>query len=171
MRALARRPRPAHAGAMDGEARSGPERLLRIGEAAEATGLSVDTLRYYERLGLLGEVPRTPGGARLYGERQLSRLRFIRRAQRMRFTLEEIGALLAMRDDPQGAREAVRALTAEKLAEVEAALADLRTLRDELTLLLNLCRGAAGGECPILERLDEGGEGKVGSEAKKGGER
>lgn len=129
-------------------------RPLRIGEAAEAAGLSVDTLRYYERLGLLGRVPRTPGGARLYGERELSRLRFIRRAQRMRFSLEEIGALLAMRDDPRGAREAVRRLTAEKLAEVEAALADLETLRDELTLLLNLCRGGAGGACPILERLD-----------------
>ncbi len=126
---------------------------LTIGQAAARTGLSVDTLRYYERLGLIGPVARTPSGRRRYGARDLSRLRFIRRAQQMGFSLAEIGQLLQMRDDPQNARPQVRRLTAAKLAEVEARLTELTTLRDELRLLLNLCRGSADG-CPIIDGID-----------------
>ena len=126
----------------------------RIGQVSRLTGLSVDTLRYYERIGLLPPVARGPGGVRLYGERDLARLRFIQRAQRMNFTLEEIGQLLAMREDPQNARDDVRRLTARKLEAVEAALQELTHLRDELTLLLNLCRASEGG-CPIIEGIEE----------------
>jgi len=126
---------------------------LKIGEVSRRTGLSVDTLRYYERIGLLPPVTRGPGGVRLYGERDLARLRFIQRAQRMNFTLEEIGQLLAMREDPQHAREEVRRLTLAKLEAVEAALRDLTHLRDELALLVNLCRGSEGG-CPIIEGIE-----------------
>jgi len=126
---------------------------LTIGQVAARTGLSADTLRYYERLGLIGPVARTPSGRRRYGARDLSRLRFIRRAQQMGFSLAEIGQLLQMRDDPQNARPQVRRLTAAKLAEVEARLTELTTLRDELRLLLNLCRGSADG-CPIIDGID-----------------
>ncbi len=126
---------------------------LTIGQVAARTGLSADTLRYYERLGLIGPVARTPSGRRRYGARDLSRLRFIRRAQQMGFSLAEIGQLLQMRDDPQHARPQVRRLTAAKLAEVEARLTELTTLRDELRLLLNLCRGSADG-CPIIDGID-----------------
>jgi len=118
------------------------------------TGLSADTLRYYERIGLLPGVARTASGIRLYGERDLSRLRFIQRAQKMNFSLEEIGALLSLREDPQHARDTVRELTAHKLAEVEARLEELTLLRNELTLLLNLCRGSAEG-CPIIEGMED----------------
>ncbi len=126
---------------------------LTIGQVAARTGLSADTLRYYERLGLIGPVARTPSGRRRYGARDLSRLRFIRRAQQMGFSLAEIGQLLQMRDDPQHARPQVRRLTAAKLAEVEARLTELTTLRDELRLLLNLCRGSVDG-CPIIDGID-----------------
>ena len=132
-------------------------RQYRIGEVTRRTGVSADTLRYYERIGLLPGVSRTASGIRLYDERDLSRLRFIRRAQRMNFSLEEIGLLLKMREDPQHARDEIRQLTARKLAEVEAGLEELTLLRNELSLLLNLCRGSADG-CPILEGIEQGGE-------------
>ncbi len=138
----------------------------RIGQVSRLTGLSVDTLRYYERIGLLPKVARGPGGVRLYGERDLARLRFIQRAQRMNFTLEEIGQLLAMREDPQNARDDVRRLTARKLEAVEAALRELTHLRDELTLLLNLCRASEGG-CPIIEGIEEEGATQSGQSSKK----
>ncbi len=130
-----------------------PARQLRIGEVCRLTGLSADTLRYYERIGLLPRVARTPSGLRIYDERDLSRLRFIQRAQKMNFSLDEIGALLAMREDPQHARDAVRKLTVRKLAEVETRLEELTLLRNELTLLVNLCRGARQG-CPIIEGME-----------------
>ena len=129
----------------------------RIGDVTRLLGLSPDTLRYYERIGLLPPVGRSPAGIRYYTERDLSRLRFIRRAQRMHFTLAEIGELLKMREDPRHARDEVRRLTAAKLAEVEANLEEIRALRDELTLLLNLCRGAEDG-CPIIDNLGEDNE-------------
>ena len=131
------------------------EKRYRIGEVTRLTGLSADTLRYYERIGLLPPVARNAGGVRIYDERDLSRLRFIQRAQKMNFRLEEIGMLLKMRTDPRHAREEVRELTARKLAEVERSLEALNLLRNELTLLLNLCRGSKDG-CPIIEKLDDG---------------
>jgi len=131
-----------------------PRKRLRIGEVCRLTGLSADTLRYYERIGLLPNVNRTPSGIRVYGERDLSRLRFIQRAQKMNFSLDEIGKLLTMREDPQHARDHVRQLTARKLAEVEARLGELTLLRNELTLLVNLCRGSSEG-CPIIEGMEE----------------
>ncbi len=133
-------------------------RLYSIGQVARRTGLSHDTLRYYERIGLLPRVGRDAGGRRLYDERDLSDLRFIRRAQAMGFTLEEIRLLLQMRTDPQHARTEVRELTAAKLKETEARLREIETLRDELRLLLNLCRGSASG-CPIIESLGDESEG------------
>ncbi len=125
---------------------------LRIGVVAEMLGLSIDTLRYYEKIGLLPRIGRSGSGIRAYGERDLSRLRFIQRAQKMGFTLAEIGMLLTMRDNPQRARAEVRKLTAAKLDETEARLKEITLLRNELQLLLNLCRGAKHG-CPIIETI------------------
>ncbi len=126
---------------------------LSIGDIGRVLGLSVDTLRYYEKIGLLPGVSRSASGIRRYGERDLSRLRFIQRTQKMGFSLAEIAQLLAMRDNPQGARESVRKLTAAKLDEVEARLQELTLLRNEMRLLLNLCLGAKAG-CPIIDTLD-----------------
>ena len=113
--------------------------------------------RYYERLGLLGKVPRDQGGRRTYGERHHSLLRFVRRAQSMGFSLEEIGQLLQFRRDPAGAREEVRALTRQKLKLVEAQLKELQALRDEMVLLLNLCGCAEEDQsCPIIESMEAG---------------
>ena len=127
----------------------------RIGELSERLGLSADTLRYYEKIQLLPRVARNGAGQRLYGKKDISRLTFIQRAQRMNFTLAEIGKLLEMREDPQNARTDVRALMQKKLQEVEEQLEDLNTLRNEMRLLINLCRGAKDG-CPIIEDIDHG---------------
>ena len=128
--------------------------IYRISEIGELLDLSADTLRYYEKIGLLKDVSRSAGGARLYTDKDLSRLRFIRRAQSMNFSLAEVANLLEMREDPQHARNDIRQLTHNKLVEVEAQLKELKTLRNELTLLVNLCCGDADG-CPIIEGIDQ----------------
>jgi DNA-binding transcriptional MerR regulator len=125
-----------------------------IGDIGRLLGLSADALRYYEKIGLLPRVSRSASGVRRYGDKDVSRLRFIRRAQKMGFSLAEIAQLLAMRDDPQRARKSVRQLTEAKLDEVEARLQELTLLRNEMRLLLNLCRGAKAG-CPIIETMGE----------------
>lgn len=125
-----------------------------IGEVARQLGIGVDTLRYYEKIGLLPKVSRAESGIRQYSDKDISRLKFIKRAQQMNFTLAEIGDLLKMREDPQHARDEVRQLTVNKLKEVELRLGELDTLRKELTLLVNLCTVSKGG-CPIIERIDE----------------
>ncbi len=127
--------------------------MYKIGETSKITGLSADTLRYYEKFGLIPRIARNAGGVRLYSEKDISRLRFITRAQRMNFSLNEIRDLLTMREDPQHARNSVRQLTAEKLTRIETQLDDLLKLKNELTLLMNLCRGSEDG-CPIIEGID-----------------
>lgn len=125
---------------------------LSIGETARRTGLTPDTLRYYERIRLIGPLDRTPGGRRVYRPRDLERLRFIRRAQTMDFSLDEIRELLAFRDSDATPRESVRQLAVDKLAAIEERFEEMRILKNELRLLVNLCRGN-GDECPILDNM------------------
>jgi MerR family transcriptional regulator, copper efflux regulator len=127
----------------------------RIGNVTTLLGISADTLRYYEKIELLPPISRTDSGIRIYDERDLSRLRFIKRAQKMKFSLKEIGELLNMRENPQRARDEVRLLTRSKLTEVEEHLDELQFLRNELQLLLNLCTASEDG-CPIIEGIDQG---------------
>lgn len=130
------------------------QRIYKIGDVTGLLGLTADTLRYYEKSGVLPRIARTASGIRQYDEADISRLRFIQRAQKMKFSLAEIRDLLSMREDPQHARDEVRQLTAQKLEETRAHLAELTTLENELQLLLNLCRGSKDG-CPIIERIDD----------------
>jgi len=130
-----------------------PQPGWKISQVTQTLGISADTLRYYEKIGLLKKVSRLPSGVRLYREPDISRLRFIQRAKTMNFSLEEIKQLLHMRENPARARKTVRQLTRHKLQEVEQHLATLTTLRNELTLLLNLCAGAKHG-CPIINDID-----------------
>lgn len=128
--------------------------MLRIGQVSKAEGVSPDTLRFYERIQLMPRVERRHGGIRFYSEADISRLRFIRRAKKMGFSLDEIGQLLSFRETPQQARPQIRELACQKLAEVENHLKELVRLRDELTTLTGLC-GNTTTTCPILARLDE----------------
>lgn len=123
-----------------------------IGEVSRQTGLSADTLRYYERIGLLGPVGRDDGGRRRYRPTDIERLEFINRAKQMDFSLDEISALLHLRDEPQNVQSRVRSLAKNKLDAIALRIGELSVLRDELTLLLNLCADAEAG-CPILDSL------------------
>jgi DNA-binding transcriptional MerR regulator len=135
-------------------ANSAKERtLLSIGDTAQKTSLSVDTLRYYEKIGLLPRIARDSGGRRRYDGDDLSRLRFIQRAQRCDFSLDEIRQLLEFRGCRDAGRPAVAQLTEHKLADIQHRLADLEQLQNELQQLLHLCQGSDQG-CPIIEGLD-----------------
>ncbi|GMR17867.1 MAG: Cu(I)-responsive transcriptional regulator [Gammaproteobacteria bacterium] len=130
--------------------------MYKIGAVTKQTGLSADTLRYYEKFGLLPNISRNESGFRLYNDKDISRLKFIKRAQHMNFTLEEIRHLIVMRENPQKAKDNVRQLTADKLKDLETKVAELTLLRNELQLLLNLCRGDENG-CPIIEGMEDNG--------------
>lgn len=123
-----------------------------IGEMSRRSGHTPDTLRYYERIGLLKPVPRDNGGRRRYGRAELERLAFIGRARKMNFSLAEIGDLLELRDRPGNNRQRVSRLAASKLETIDEHIRELTYLRHELELLLNLCAGSSDG-CPILEAL------------------
>lgn len=131
--------------------------VLSIGETSTLLGLSTDTLRYYEKSGLLPRVSRNDSGRRIYCEQDLSKLRFIIRAKKMNFSLSEIADLLQMRQQPRAVKDDIRLLTAQKLSDIEAHIEELSHLRNELTLLLNLCQSSENG-CPIIDKLDENNE-------------
>jgi len=125
----------------------------QIGEVSKILGIGIDTLRYYEKLGLLPPVFRTGNGIRRYDEQDIARLLFIVRAKAMNFTLSEIATLLALRDAAQPARDDVRALALRKLDEIETRLQELTILRQELRLMIEQCRGSEQG-CPIIDKID-----------------
>ena len=125
---------------------------MTIGRVAEAASVNVETIRFYQRLGLLAEPPRPPGGVRRYGGEFVSRLRFVKRAQQLGFSLAEIQRLLVL-EDPQSCGKA-RTLAAEKLALVEARLADLQRMRGLLKELVARCDVRRGKvACPIIATL------------------
>lgn len=129
---------------------------MKIGELAQRTGVAIDTVRYYERQGLLPQPERQPSGYRNYRNDDVTRLRFVRRAKALGFTLEEIRELLALsgrREDDMGG---LKAAAEHKLAVVEAKLAELTRIRDGLRTLVQACPGhGALDACPILHALDE----------------
>lgn len=127
----------------------------KIGDVAKLTQLSTDTLRYYEKFGLLPNISRNQSGLRIYDDTDISRLKFIKRAQHMSFSLEEIRQLIIMRENPLKARNSIRQLTADKLKDLEIKVDELTLLRNELQLLLNLCSGDENG-CPIIEGMEDG---------------
>jgi MerR family mercuric resistance operon transcriptional regulator len=131
------------------------EPTLTIGALAQASGVHLETIRYYQRLGLVPQPARPAGSVRRYDARAVARLRFIRRAQQLGFSLDEVGQLLALDD---GGRQcgATRRLAEARLAEVEAKLAALARMRRELKRLIAECSGATRAPaCPIIETLSD----------------
>ena len=125
-----------------------------IGQLAQAADAGVETIRYYERRGLMPEPPRAASGYRRYPDEAAQRLRFIRRAKRLGFTLDEIMALLRLQAG--GERVEVKAVAEAKLVEIETRLNDLERMRDTLRDVTRRCSGhgpVAG--CPIIETLNE----------------
>lgn len=128
---------------------------MRIGEFAQRAGVAIDTVRYYERQGLLPPPLRRASGYRSYGAADISRLRFVRRAKMLGFTLEEIRGLLALSGRREDDMSGLKAAAAEKLADVEVRLQELTRIRDGLRTLIASCPGhGALAQCPILHALD-----------------
>ena len=130
-------------------------RRLTIGKLAASAGVGRETIRYYERKGLLDEPPRSAAGYRHYPLDTIDRLRFIRRAQELGFTLAEITELLGLRIDEVSACNVVEARARAKLATVEEKIDDLRRIGDALGRLVEKCEARQPtSDCPILEELD-----------------
>lgn len=126
----------------------------RIGALANAAGVRRDTIRYYERSGLLGVPDRTAANYRLYGEGDLERVLFIRRAQSLGFALSEISQLLALKASDAGKASDVLRLTLDKIRQEEARIAQLSAIRDALHNLAANCPGdAPASDCPILAHI------------------
>ncbi|MCQ4160059.1 helix-turn-helix domain-containing protein [Roseomonas sp. GC11] len=126
---------------------------LSIGALAKATGTKAETIRWYEREGLLPAPPRTAGNYRAYGLAQLVRLSFIRRARDLGFSLDQVRALLDLAAHPDHACDAVHGIARAHLEEVERKIADLTALRAELANLLCGREGGTIAECRIVEAL------------------
>jgi Cu(I)-responsive transcriptional regulator len=126
---------------------------LSIGELGRLTGTKVETIRYYERIGLLTAPERTAGNYRAFGAEQLSRLSFIRRSRDLGFSLDQVRALLDLSDDRSRPCEAIDAIAKEHLAEVDRKIADLRALRRELGNMIDRCRCGTVADCRIVEAL------------------
>jgi Zn(II)-responsive transcriptional regulator len=125
-----------------------------IGQLAKRAGVATDTVRYYERNAMLTPARRTKSGYRRYGETELKRLRFIRRAKVLGFTLADIRELLSLSDERNVAK--VKLAAEAKLAEVEQRLAELERIRNGLRTLVAACPGHGRAEaCPILNALNE----------------
>ena len=127
---------------------------LGIGQVAIQTGVSVQTVRYYERRGLLKDIARRLSGYRLYTNDNIRTICFIKRSQELGFSLSEIEELLWMQSDNATNRKEVRTLAKAKITDIENRINNLKTIRRALTLLVDSCIGTElTGKCPILEAL------------------
>ena len=139
-------------------------RGFQIGRVSAQTGLSVDAIRFYEKEGLLQRPPRTEGGFRLFNTRDIERLAFIQRAQKLGFSLSEIRELMILQQDERDACCHVRDLLQAKLAAVRSKLRELRVLEAQLTKSLRkcerklkACKASHHSPCPVLEEISRRG--------------
>lgn len=127
---------------------------MQIGELAERAAVNVQTVRYYERRGLLPEPDRTPGGYRRYDDHDLLRLRFILRAKELGFTLSEVEELLELRVDPRRTADDVRERALEKIAATESKIEDLTRIRRALERLVASCDAhGSPEECALMHAI------------------
>jgi len=126
---------------------------LLIGKLADQTGVKIETIRYYERVGLLPAPPRTQGRHRAYDERHLQSLAFIRRGRELGFSLADIRTLLQLADRSNFACEAVRDVTLRHLADVRGKMASLKKLERALQDMTDACRPGKQLSCPIVDAL------------------
>lgn len=126
---------------------------MQIGEAAAASGCHIETIRYYERVGLLPHPARTAGGYRNYRLEEVDRLRFITRGRELGFSLEEIRSLLTLADDPALSCRDVDQLARHHLADIQQRVRELRRIARELERTIANCAGGKRGQCAILGAL------------------
>src|SRR5437764_2920672 len=126
---------------------------LRAGELARRGGVNLESIRFYERRGLLPRAARSANGYRAFSQEDVARLRFIKRAQELGFSLKEVAELLALRG---GARSCAQARTraADKIADIDGKIRELRKIRAELLRLTKACEAKRRPGCPILQRFN-----------------
>src|SRR5437867_3693962 len=147
---------------------------LRTGELARRGGVNLETIRYYERRGLLAKPPRTLAGYRTFDAEAVRRLRFIKQAQALGFSLKEVRELLALRLDARTSCADVRSRAETKLADIEAKIKMLRAMKNALGKIVAACSGRGPiSACPILDALDgrEPEKEPPSTPRRKGGER
>ena len=128
---------------------------LTIGRLAKQVGIGIETVRFYERKGLIEPPPRTDSNYRIYPEEEVSRLRFIKKAKNLGFTLNEIKELLFMRHDPHSTQADIKNRTLAKITAVKQKISDLTRIQKALERLASSCDGHGPlGDCPILKALD-----------------
>lgn len=125
-----------------------------IAEAAEAAGVNVQTIRYYERRGLLPKPSRRASGYREFSAEAVRIVRFVKRAQDLGFTLDEVAELLRLRGDRKRDRGRIRGVAERRLRQVRSKIAELTAMADALEHLVGCCAGGTTLECPILDALD-----------------
>ncbi len=131
------------------------KKTLTIGRLAQEVGINLETVRFYERQGLLPKPPRSASGYRLFPTEAARRLKFIKRAQELGFSLSEIRELLALRMSPRTTSAEIRKRTEAKITDIEGKIKSLDSMRKTLVKLARSCGGCAPlSECPILESLD-----------------
>jgi Cu(I)-responsive transcriptional regulator len=133
------------------------EAVMRIGTAAEQAGVNVQTLRYYERRGLLPRAPRRTSGYREFPDDAVRVVRFVKRAQDLGFTLDEVEELLRLRNQKRRDRSRIRAVAEERVRQVERKIAELVAMKKALSRLIHCCREGLTLDCPIIEALDSDG--------------
>lgn len=124
-----------------------------IGDMGRATGTNIETIRYYEKIGLLPKPERTTSNYRAYGQTELARLSFIRRARDLGFSLDQVRALLGISNDHTCDCAGIDRIAREHLLEVDRKLADLAALRKELKAVIDSCDGGTVADCRIIEAL------------------
>jgi MerR family mercuric resistance operon transcriptional regulator len=127
---------------------------LTIGQLSKLTSVNIETIRYYEKIGMLPPPPRTQGGRRVYGRLQTRMLAFIRRARELGFSLDEIRALLRLGGPEKATCGEVKTIAARHLEDIRAKLSDLKKLERLLSKTVARCTGRAAPDCPVLEILD-----------------
>lgn len=130
-------------------------RIYTIGQAAREADVNIETFRYYERRGLVPEPPRSQGNYRLYPGETVRRVRFVKRAQELGFTLNEIGDLLALRESSEATCDDVRVQAVEKVRDIDEKIRSLKAMRQAISTLVNRCPGEGPVDaCPIIESLE-----------------
>jgi len=127
---------------------------LTIGQLSKLTSVNIETIRYYEKIGMLPPPPRTEGGRRVYGRLQTRMLAFIRRARELGFSLDEIRALLRLGGPEKATCGEVKTIATRHLEDIRAKLSDLKKLERLLSKTVARCTGRATPDCPVLEILD-----------------
>ena len=128
---------------------------MNIGKAAKLSGLTVKAVRYYSDIGIIKPTVAVDTGYRDFSEPDLAKLQFVAKARKFDFSLDDCRELLALYENTERTSKEVKALTLEKIAEIDIKLTELKMLREQLSTLASVCQGDGRPDCPILDALSD----------------